>query len=757
MPLPPTAGREGNTHTVPSSQETGPNRSLEPSRTKEESEMNKRTIPAILLVLVVGLFSTLLPAQSPPGILGGVVLGPNNRPVPRALVRLESRDGAEIERRLSGPNGKFQFTGLSEDTYRIEVTLTGFETFTEEFRTGTKIEIVLTLAPVQEQIVVTATRTGAPTSQIGANTWVYSEEEIRGRQAATVSDLLRSMPGVAVVRTGGHGALTSLFVRGAESNHNKILLDGVPLNGPGGEFFLSNLTTENIERVEVIRGPQSALFGSDAMGDVVQLFTRRTRTETGRPNIQLSFEAGNQDTWHGVGGLAGKTGRFDYSAQWSRFFTDNREVNSTFHNTSLSGNFGYELNQTTTLRVILRGEFGQVGTPDATAFQAPDLTALSRRRAGTGAVTLHDQTRDFWEQRLTYGFNETRMVSQDLIADKLFDFLFDSLDTQKRHHLNYQSDFRAGSVGNAGGQHHLTFAFEWDGERGFFGDRLDPDSVANAKRDNIGWVFQHQALWNRFSLTTGVRFEDNDSFGFAAAPRISAAYFLRTGGGALGSTKLKGNFGLGIKEPTFVESFSRNFFFLGNPNLQEERSRSFDAGVEQRFWYDRAKLEVNLFHNRFRDLIQFQIVDFTTFEGSFFNVQRAKAKGAEIALEVAPTNGLRTRGTYTLLDSKSSATERPLLRRPRQSGTLEVFWDWRRLSVNSTILFVGKREDSSFLAPGQTSNPRYTRWDLGWSYRSSYRVTWFGVVENLLNDDYMEALGFPALKIMFRAGARVEF
>ncbi len=722
--------------------------------------MNTRTLTTLLAIALAGIFQPLLiaQAQTAPDSLGGTVLDPDRHPVPRALVQLETTGGTEVSRTLSGPEGRFRFTGLTENRYRVAVTLAGFETLTQDLPTGSHYEMVLALAPVQEQVVVTATRTGAPTSQLGVTSTVFTEEEIAGRQAVTVSDLLRAMPSSALVRTGGHGTLTSLFVRGGESNHNKILLDGVPLNGPGGEFFLSNLTVENIERVEVIRGPQSALFGSDAMASVVQLFTKRTREETPRPRVHLSFEGGNRTTWLGRGGLSGNTGRFDYSTQFSRFFTDNREVNNTFHNTSLSGNFGYQLNESTTLRAILRGELSQTGTPDATAFEAPDLTALSRRRGGSGAVTLHNQTTQYWEQRLTYGFNETRMISQDLIADKLpFDFLFDSLDVQKRHHLNYQSDWRGGSIGNATGQHLLTFAVEWEGEHGFFGDRLDPANVAKAERNNAGWVFQHQGLWNRFSLTTGVRLEDNDSFGFAAAPRASAAYFLRTGGGRFGSTKLKANFGLGIKEPTFVESFSRNFFFLGNPALQEERIRSVETGFEQRFWYDRAKLEVNLFHNRFRDLIQFQIVDFTTFEGSFFNVQRAKAKGAEVIFDFAPRQGFRARGTYSLLDTKSSFTERPLLRRPRHSGTLGVFWDWRQLTVSSTTLFVGQREDSSFSAPGTTSNPGYVRWDIGWRLRTSHRLTYFGVVENLLNDDYMEALGFPALKLMFRAGARVEF
>ena len=696
--------------------------------------------------------------------LSGTVLDPAGAAVPRAVVILLGGDGAELDRTLASGEGKFAFTVDSTGPLRVRVELVGFASKELAATAGENITVTLELAPVEERVVVTATRTSAPTAQLGATTTVYTREDIEARNAVTLSDLLRSMPGSALVRTGGHGTLTSLFVRGAESNHNKILLDGVPLNGPGGEFFLSNLTVSNIERVEVVRGPQSALFGSDAIGDVVQLFTRQSSAETPQPAFHVSFEGGNRSTWQGRSGMSGVAnpsvegaGRLDYSAEWARFFSDNREVNNTFSNTSVSGNLGYALTESTTLRAILRSEKGEVGTPDATAFDVPDLTARSTRWTGTGALTLRTQASERWEQRLTYGFAETRQVSQDLVADKPFDFLFDSLDVQKRHHLSYQGDARLGSLGKSSGQHLFTFVGEWEGERGFFGDRLDPATAGNARRDNFGGVVQHQGLWDRFSLTSGIRLENNDSFGFAAVPRVTAAYFVRKTGDALGSTKLKFNLGLGIKEPTFVESFSRNPFFLGNPDLEQERSRSFEAGIEQRFAGDRAKLELNLFHTQFRDLIQFQIVDFTTFEGSFFNVQRATAKGGEAILDYVPVAGLRTRGTYTFLDTWSSATERPLLRRPKHSGTAEVSWSRKRLTVASTTMFVGKREDSNFLAFGQTTNPGYVRWDLTGSVRASRRMTYFAIVENLLNDDYMEALGFPALKRMFRLGARVEF
>ncbi|MBI2956413.1 MAG: TonB-dependent receptor [Acidobacteria bacterium] len=749
-----------------------------------------------LLVSLLGFAPLQLLSQDSDAIRG-VVLDPNRDALPRVTVRLLDSGGAEVARARTDVQGRFAFTGLQRVGYTVVAELLGFKPHRVAAQTGDHLELVLRLAPVREQVVVTATRTEAPTPQLGASTSVLHQKEIEDRLAWPASDLLRALPGATVARTGGLGTQTALFVRGGESDHNKVLLDGIVLNEPGGFFDFTNLTAENLERIEVVRGPQSALFGSDAMTSVVQLFTRRGRAETPRPQFQLGFEAGNNDTWRGRGGLAGELGRFDYSLQWARLSTDNREPNNTFHNTTLSANLGAALAENTWIRLIARGELGRVGTPGQTAFGRPDSDAFLRRRDADAGFALTNQTASFWQQRLTYSFAKSRQVSRNLFADPpfvpefegrrapfpFFDFPFDFLNDNRRHRLSYQSDWQLGQAGRSTGQHFLTFAFDWDREQGAFGDRLFGQVPAEAERDNFGWVAQHQVLWSRLFLTNGVRVEDNESFGTSVVPRSSVAYLARLGGSYLGSTKLKFNFGLGIKEPTLIESFSPSPFFRGNPNLAPERVRSFDVGIEQRFWQERGKLEVNAFDNRFRDLIAFQTVSFfPSFEGSFFNVTRVKAKGAEVALELAPGWGLRGLGTYTFVDSQvvridctpleevvslcgarrsdpATGVGRPLLRRPRHSGSLLIFWDWGRLSVISTTVFVGRRTDSDFsaLVPPVTSSQGYTRWDLAWTYRASYRVSYFGVVENLLNHDYMEVVGFPALKLTFRAGARVEF
>ena len=753
--------------------------------------MNTRLIASLclLVTLVVILIPSVL-AQSSSGTaqtISGTVVDPNGDALPRATVRLLDSAGSEVERTLTDSQGRFRFADLPDAQYTLEAELVGFQTVSTQLRPGAGVKITLPLAPVREQVVVTATRTDAPSSQLAASLSVTTAQEMESRALLHVSEALRLMPGATVVRTGGLGGATSLFVRGGESDYNKVLLDGIILNDAGGLFNFGNLMTENVDRVEMVRGPQSALFGSDAVASVVQVFTRRGRSETLRPRFTLSGEGGNNDTWRTRAGINGEAGLLDYSFHWARLSTDNREPNNAFHNTSLSSNVGFSFGEHTSLRVISRGELGRVGIPGQTAFGRPDRDAFERRRDADVGARLWNQATSFWEQQLRYGYYQSRQLSRNLNPDPpfvptfgdrvaecldfstdpptfgpclFFDFTFDFLNHFRRHQLTYQSDWRFGSVGRAAGHHVVTFAFEWNRELGFLGG-------VNAERNNFGWVFQWQGLWNDLFLTLGARIEDNDSFGTAVAPRASVAYFLHSGSGPLGATKLKFNFGLGIKEPSLVETFSNGPFAFGNRELAPERTRSFDFGVEQRFWYDRAKLEANFFHNRFREVIGFEITSFVPFQGSFFNIGRTRARGSELVGEIAPLDSLRARASYTFLDSRVTESGtvfdpvfeegNQLLRRPKHSGALEIYWDWRRLNLTSTTAFVGRRTDSDFSLLLLTENGGYTKWDLAWSYRSSYRLTYFGVVENLLNQDYMEVLGFPALKLTFRAGARVDF
>ncbi|MFQ5927646.1 MAG: TonB-dependent receptor domain-containing protein, partial [Terriglobia bacterium] len=675
-----------------------------------------RPLLIFFLASVLGLLPGSLAAQVSTRTLTGTVLDPNQAPVPRATLRLRDAAGTVVAETLTDTHGSFRFAGVSAQTYTLEVELTGFARAIQSVRPGEAVEIKLAVAAVRERVVVTATRTEAPTSQVGSSVTVIPAELLESRQSVTLTELLRTVPGLAPLQSGPPGAITSIFARGGESDHNKVFIDGVPVNEPGGFFNFANFTPLNLNRIEVVRGPQSALFGSDALGSTIQLFTQRGVSETLRPRMSFSLEGGKHDTFRGTTRVAGEVGWFDYSLAAARFLTDNAAANSAFRNTTLSGNLGAGLGERTSLRVILRGDFGTAGTPGPLAFQPPDDGEFFRRREGLLSTVLQNQTTAFWRQRFSYAYARSRQRSVDAMDNttaSFFDFLFDFLNDTRRQRATYQSDFTFAPT------QILTFAFEYEREKGrlatvflAFPSFSPPPVVAH--RTNVGGVIQHQALLlGRLSLTGGVRIEDNGSFGTKATPRLSAAYFLRRGGpeaSGFGATKLKFNFGTGIKEAQFVESFSPSPFFCGNPTLKPERVRSFDFGVEQRFARDRAKLEINWFDNRFRDLVAFGPGDpdpsdpFLCF-ASFFNVGRAKAKGSEVVLEVSPRHGLYLLASYTYVNSQVLQTPpsleddpvfgvgRPLLRRPRHAGALTVQWNWRQLNLTSTLVRVGRRVD----------------------------------------------------------------
>jgi vitamin B12 transporter len=727
--------------------------------------MGRRAFLLLLIFVFLAAATPAVPQDSSPGIFSGWVSDPDGRRIPRAPVTLRDAAGKLLAHTVTDARGEFRLVCAAAEA-TLTVALPGFVRWSRAVPAAAGTEVQLAVAPVQERVVVTATRTEVPASQLGANVAVITRQQIAATHALRVPELLRTVPGLALVQTGMPGGVTSVFARGAESDHNRVFVDGVAVNEPGGAFDFAYFSALNLDRIEIVRGPQSALFGSDAIGSTIQLFTRRGEAEGGRPHFALSLEGGNHHTINGSASMSGGTGRFDYSAAVSRFLTDNDGVNNAFRNTAFSASFGVALSERARLRAITQGDFGTAGTPGQVLYFRPDTDARNHRGDGVASFNLDTHLRPDWRQQISYGYSRTRYRSLNLFDDPppFSDFLFDNTNDTRRHRAGYQSDWSALPTQT------FTVAFEFEREKGRLLSvfpafpAFSPPAVI-VHRTNVGGVIQHQALlWNRLSLTAGVRVEGSTSFGKEATPRFSAAWTARQGGGAaaFGASKLKFNFGTGIKEPTFLENYSLSFGFMGNPNLAPERVRSFDFGFEQRLAADRAKLEINLFHNRFRDLIAFV-------NTTFINIGGSQAKGAEVLLEVKPVRQLRGVGSYTYVDSQVTDSQvpaspiigvgRPLLRRPRHSGSLALLWDWRRLHVSSTTFFVGRRADSDFQFPslGLTSNPGHVRWDLAAGFRSTHRVTYFVAWENLNNDKYEEVLGYPALGRSVRAGLRWEY
>jgi vitamin B12 transporter len=629
-----------------------------------------------------------------------------------------------------------------------------------------------TAPTIHETIVVTATGREMPESKVGASITVLDREQIEQRHALSTIDLLRTIPGIVAVRAGGVGNLTGVFVRGGESTYNKVLLDGMPLNEPGGAFNFATLSPENIERIEVLRGAHSALFGSDAMASVIQLFS--VRPDTSRPQLNLTIDGGTYNTAHLAVGAGARTGSLEYSVFGSHLRTDNREPNNKSKTSTLSVNLTRMLNSGASARFVGRGEFGRAGTPGTTAFGRADMDAHFRHRDASVLGGWNQPLGSRVTQQTSYSYIATKYESRNLVTDPPFtprfghlvaafpssDFLYHSETDLQRHHFEYRADAVVAR------NQVVTAAFAYDGERGVLTNRRSTAAPQRPERNNTGTTVQYEVTGDRVSLVGGIRFENNGSFGFYVAPRVAASWLVSSGNEALGSTRLRASVGRGIKEPLFIQSYSPSPSFLGNPNLAPERSRGFDLGFEQRFGHDRAAVELTYFANHFDDLISLGPSDPVTFSAQYENIGETRASGLELVGTALVNGGLRVSGGYTLLDSKvvrsisSSpifAPGRALYRRPRHSGSLQASYARSRVSLALGAVFVGSRVDTDFNFPTITSNEGYAAWNASGEVRLAGRTGGFVTIDNLAGREYMEPLGYPALGRTVRAGIRTRF
>ncbi|HLF84022.1 MAG TPA: TonB-dependent receptor, partial [Blastocatellia bacterium] len=654
----------------------------------------------------------------------------------------------------------------------------------------------------------TATRTETVSAELSGSVSVVSNNDIRLANQSLISESLRVVPGIAVVQTGGRGGLTSIFTRGGESDYNKVLIDGVPVNAAGGLFDFASLTPENIDRVEVVRGPGSALFGSDAMSSVIQLVTRRGSTSV--PEFEFSGEGGSFDYHRETALLSGLTRWFDYSASFGFQTTDGRFRNSDFINRSASANLGFRLTPNAELRITSRWNNNTLGVPGATAvlFADPDQRQKHRDLALAAGLNLKANSRWHHTARFIYSEFDTHSFdpgAQDLtkpntppLAPGAFgnDFAFTFRGHETRAGFQYQT------IAAIGASNIVTGGVDYEHESAVFTGDFSRVSPA---RKNLGIYVQDQAaLRQRLFVIAGVRVERNTGsvpadlkaalvslgssaptgevgFGLSSNPKIAATLVARSDrpGDAVGATRFKASFGTAIKEPTLTEAFSPSPFFLGNPALDPERAISFDVGVLQELFNRRASVELTYFDNRFRNQIIFTF-DPATFgpiqlpDGrltNFVNFDRTSAKGLELVGAARPLLRLRVAASYTFLRSRleraADATDKevglPLLRRPRHSGSVQLNWTAPRYDLSLDGSFVGRRRDidpvsfSRFDNAGRPIfNGGYAKLNAAGSYHISNFVSLFTRVENLLNQDYQEVLGFPAYRLNFSAGLRIR-
>ncbi|MGD2090904.1 MAG: TonB-dependent receptor [Candidatus Aminicenantes bacterium] len=605
----------------------------------------------------------------------------------------------------------------------------------EETKTGPK--------RLKYHIVVTATRTEQPKLELGSSTTLIPFEDLKQAGKETVAEALTAVPGLDVVQNGGAGKTADVFIRGANSEHTLVMVDGVEVNdpmSPGRTFDFAHLSLDNIDRIEIVRGPQSTLYGSDAMGGVINIITKKGE---GKSRVFISAETGSYGTFREAAGVSGETGTANYSLEISRFdskgFSESGEKYGNtekdgYGNTTLSGRLGFKPAKNLEFNLISRyitarndlDNFAGAGGDDPNYITAARQFLL----AANSRLSL---LKGKWEQRLGISYN---YIHRDLTNPTDQYQPFDSqqglykgrifkIDWQHNLYLHPTNTVTAGI------EHEREWGksvYTWESMWGP-GESLFPGKSART----TGFYLQDSIkIRDTFFMTLGVRFDNHSRFGNETTYRIAPAVLLKSG------TKLKATYGTGFKAPSLYQLYAPATAWgpVGNQNLEPERSKGWDAGIEQFLFEDRLTLSFTYFQNDFEDLILYDFIQ------GYINISQAETKGYEIFMSTRPHKDLTIHGSYTYTDAKDRETGEQLLRRPKHKANLTFNLRlFKRANVNLFIIHIGKRLDL-FPYPTITEADAYTLFNLAASYRLSKNIEVFGRIDNLFNREYEAVLGY---------------
>lgn len=613
--------------------------------------------------------------------------------------------------------------------------------------------------PGQEEslppVVITATRVETPQDEVTTSVTVIRDKKIEARQAETVLEMLREVPGVDVVQSGSRGNSTSVFIRGSDSDQVLVLVDGIEVNSTTlGSFDFAHLTTENIDRVEVLRGAGGTLYGSQAIGGVINIITKRGE---GAPELTLSAAGGNGSTHRQVLSLRGMEGKLGYSLSAAHLQSGGfRQFNDDYENIAASGRLDYRFTDDTSLKGLFHFVKTEVGLFNSNNFAAtPDPNAREAVKRYLGKLEWEQGIFKEWDYRFSGSiFKEEEKFRDDVDSCTFFGFPCDakSRDSFRPTIITgeFQTNYRLQDWSTT------TFGVEYKLRK------ADTSGGIDAAIRNMGYYLQEQIQLfdRRLILVPGIRFDDNQSFGTAWTPAFSASYLFRETG-----TKLKAGYAKGFKAPTLNELFFPPGFgcpAFGNPDLGPERSWELNAGIEQGFLRDRIKIGATYFHREVRDLIEGRPIPGNPF-GCFRaeNVGAARFDGVEWSLAIKLFSFLALNGQYTYLDWDTADGRLP--RRPRHRGSVNLNFLYEDLNVNLNAVMVGKRDDFDAQTFANISQSGYTRFDLAGSYRLPVKIdlvknlSLFGKIENLFNRKYEEANGFKTRPFNFLLGVRGVF
>jgi len=748
-----------------------------------------RSFLVLVSLCLLGAFlvpSAVLAGELPVNNLQVRIVDPQGAVVPGAqVVLLREGGGAPVSVQTSSGNGQVSFRKLAAGRYSTRVLAAGFcvRDQSVEIPKTEQIDIHLSLVSPVETVTVTSAGVPVPAEDSGAQVSALDQSQLNGVQSIAAADALRFLPGAVVSTSGRRGGLASLFVRGGNSNYNKVIVDGVPVNDPGGIFDFGVSPLDGADRVELVRGAQSTLYGSEAMTSVVQVFTREGSTHV--PELRVGADGGTFDTARGYALLAGARGPVDYNVFGEQTNSNGQGINDVYSSSSEGANVGVVLSDHVQFRLRTRHANSFTGVPGEWFTQAtppipPDSEQHNRTNVFLASADLNIGGFGRWHHDL-HGYEyQLRRLNADTVPDRgcdpnagnFFDCKFVSLANINRAGVQYQGEYWARTWARS------TFGYQFEDENGFIGDPTSPP-VPHGRRLSHEAFAQELLALGRWQLVAGVRFVHNETLGNnvglrvdsrynKVVPRVAASYLLRRGGDALSGTRLRFAYAGAIQAPA-LEDFFNTGFANGNSKLKAEENRSLEAGFQQGFANGKYSVSGNFFENDFRRQIQECCFDPPTFIGTFENLNRSVARGAEVEAHARWSQRISLDASYTNLSTKILESPQsfgppflpgqPLLRRPKHSGSVLLSYVAPRWGGNVGGSFVGRRPDSDFLFPPQgplniDHAPGYARVDVGGWYKIRSRVTAYVNVENALNRHYQEVVGYPALRANFRAGLR---
>ena len=623
-------------------------------------------------------------------------------------------------------------------------------------------------------IIVTSTAVPLPADAVSSAVTVLDGDDLRARGIRFVQDALAEVPGFFLVQPGSFGAVSSLFARGGESDYVKVLVDGVPANQPGGQFDFATLSTDNVERIEIVRGPASVVHGSDAVTGVVQIVTRRGR---GPVTASASAEAGTFGASDFKGSASGGGPRAGWSVGGSRFTTRGTyPFNSDFSARTLSARLAGRPDGMSDASLAVRYGWNTFHFPTDGSGVPVDVNQFSRGRSLTAGAEGGRWLGTRVEARLALALSRSRYEFDDRpdhSADTSgFAFMSERRVDAGRRSADARVNLRAhdAAMVTLGAQYELEHERQVGRLTSNFGGGPFEEVQPPFDRSRHTWAPYAQAtlrLPGGLGANAGLRIDENEAFGTFVTWRAGAAWRVRAG------TRVRASAGTAFKAPTFAENYAATPFEVGNPALEPERSRSWEVGVEQGLAGEVVTLSAAFFDQRFRNLIQY--VFGAPGEPTYENLGAADARGVEAGAIVRPASGLTLSASYTRLRTRVSdagastspgfAAGERLIRRPSHSGRIGVTWRaGTRATLSATTLFVGGRDDVDFSAfPAlRVRLPAYRLVDLSADVailepaRHGVGVAFTARLENALDESYDTVIGFPGRGRTLYAGGRVH-